>query len=239
MARVNPWTVRLHELVASGPVPFNKAVSEMMALVPPGQGYRKGVWMLDWSRRNAKGGGPQRQLPAEEEKSVLIRTGRRAIATSAIWTQTKHNRVEVFEDDGERWLRVGTNPPGATFISLGERGRPRPALTRISPWTKHIWRRVAEGDVPIETLRQECFDMIPDDLAIRNVTQASASQKRRFGRSRKGSPTDPSSIAVGKRRIFATALNALVKRNRVTLVGADQQIVSRGSDFWTAPPPEA
>lgn len=107
--RRQPWTEKLCELVAKGPVSVDEAVAEMAALVPPGRAYRDTERVLNWIRE--KHDYKTMRLPVDEEatKDQRIKGGQKRIVRSALWTQKKHGRVEEYKEKGVRMLRKGPN----------------------------------------------------------------------------------------------------------------------------------
>ena len=113
MGKLNPWTARLRELVLDGPVPYNRALSQMAVLVPPGRAFRDGERQASWKPKT------QRDTEATDSskklsQDALITQGAHRLAYQTIWTQIRAGRIARFEEDGEPMLRIGPRPwPGA------------------------------------------------------------------------------------------------------------------------------
>lgn len=105
---IQPWTERLRALVEEGPVPFDKAMAEMSALVPPGRAYRDAERVVEWVRTKHQYKSQRETLSDEDRKGQRVRAGQRRIARSAIWTQCHHGRVEEYAEGDVRMLRKGT-----------------------------------------------------------------------------------------------------------------------------------
>jgi hypothetical protein len=104
---VQPWTERLRELVAHGPVPRDEAVAEMAALVPPGRAYRDTERVLEWVRTKHNHKTVRESADDEATKDRRIKGGQKRIVRSALWTQIHHGQIEEFEQDGVTMLRQG------------------------------------------------------------------------------------------------------------------------------------
>jgi len=243
MGKHVPWTEKLWTLVAEGPVSYDHAIVEMSRLVPPGRGYRNAEGLQTWEktrRRNGYKDGSHQ----EQSKDVLIRQGKTRIARTSIWSQIKGGRIESYYEDGVRMLRSGPNPGGTPSVYHPGTLRKRPSASprRMTPWTRHMWRRVATGPVPYDDLIAEAAELVPDETALGNANSAINSRRKSRGSSQTVATYDvmlyPRRIPYGKMRIARTAIQALTRSGRFAVTGSgSNRVVTPGPSFWPDPPP--
>jgi hypothetical protein len=253
MGAVAVWTVRLWELVLDGPVPFTVAQSEMARLVPPGRAFRDHERYLEWGRRK-DGRTVQSKELSEDEKDARIRMGQMKMAYTAIWAQIRSGRVEQFEQDGIKMLRVGPNVPKVihptsiprviqTHSVKGSRQHPAPSVTKMAPHTIRIWQRLFEADeVSFDSIVADAARLVPPQTAYRRAaTKAEANRQKRNGKARNFLDPEKAkdkTIRAGQRGVVTSAISSFVSGGRIERFTLDgQQFLRRGPNFWIGEPP--
>lgn len=110
-----PWTARGLELLADGEWhEWDRLVSEIAKLVPPGLAKRKAEWVR--TRRAVRGGREPAPRAFAKSDEFLIRVGSRRLVYDRLVASTRIERRT--DEDGRRWARLkGSNddtPPAAT-----------------------------------------------------------------------------------------------------------------------------
>lgn len=86
-------------------MPYLDALVNAAALVPPGRAYRHGLGQRRYVRKTRDTQVPERVFTKDE----TIRLGQRDVAARAIKYLARVKRVEVYDDDGVKMVRVGPN----------------------------------------------------------------------------------------------------------------------------------
>lgn len=241
MGSVAPWTARLWELVREGPQPYDHALVEMARLVPPGRAFRNTKRLHDWQKQRFDREDHERSPHlSKPDKEALIRQGKIALARSAIWTQTRRGRVDEYYDDGVRMLREGPFPSSGPSAHHPHQPPKAPWVNpnRLSPATRFIWRRVAQGPISRADLIEEALPFVAEADALHDIRTAYQSVSRR----RKSPVVEgdrASLVRAGRLRSVRRALADLVKNRRLCVYGeGDTLMIGRGDHFWTQDAPD-
>jgi hypothetical protein len=234
LGRLAPWTALLREQVLKGPAPYDKVLSEMTATIPPGRAYRDYLRKFEWDRERR---GTDLAKPMETSKTDGIIRGKVQLAYTAIWSQVRAGRVDVFYDGETRMVRVGRKGWDLVAAPVNAAG-PVPIAGQVTEVGMEVWNQLRNGPIPYETAVERVGAKVTADHALRTGTRVKVTERRNSGRS-----TDISDlsaeylIAKGRRSEAVDYLYSYQKSHRIVRYKkGDVDMVGPGPAFWPEKP---
>lgn len=208
MGRESEWGQYIRDRVEAGPVRLAALVAEAADLVPPGRAFRTVVRTVE-HRRESANASERNYVDQQAKKDQRIRYGQRGYVTNLIHSLSVRGRIEVFEQDGERWVRLGKHPWSD----------PAPIRSELTPYSRAILQLVESDTYTYEEVFEVVRDMIPADRAI-DVARRNR-EHNRARRSSTASATFPEDHdrSLGARTLFTSAVLNLKRSGRVVVSG--------------------
>lgn len=207
-----PWNERILSL-AQEPVPYDRVVAEAMAVVHPGQAYRKGLEIFERYH------GPdlseaKTRVPLTHDE--VVRTGARAIVVQAMARMNKREQLRYIDDSGKRLVVRGSAPvhvyKGTKRSPGNPKGRP---LSR--PYAIYLRQRLFEVESIDRTqLIEETMAQVPDEEAERGAQQIrdsyrAAHPERVVRQYRNPDAVWQKNVTAHRRRLATNALSQMVR----------------------------
>ena len=217
----SPWGDLARQLVEKGPISYDKLLSEVASVVPPGIAYRHALREVE--RIQAARATPGRNYTDSEKiKDKRIRYARREIASGVLHSFHQRGRTAYVEVNGQRMVTLGEHPWSD----------PKPLGYSVTPISRYLLDAVVSGPRMFDDLFLEGMHLIPYDHAVRRGIVAREANKAREGYFGESHVSDDQSFLRGARGIFNGAINGLERSERIVVSGKGKlRKVSKGPQW--------